>query len=86
MSEFAELNVEGKSYKLPLIEGSEKEKGFDISKLRGESGLITVDTGYKNTGATQSAITFLDGEKGVRSLSSSLFRYYIFFYWKSLFI
>ena len=65
MSEFAELNVEGKSYKLPLIEGSEKEKGFDISKLRGESGLITVDTGYKNTGATQSGITFLDGEKGI---------------------
>jgi len=65
MSEFAELNVDGKTYKLPIIEGSEKEKGFDISKLRVESGLITVDTGYKNTGATQSAITFLDGEKGI---------------------
>ena len=65
MSDFAELKVEGKSYKLPLIEGTEKEKGFDISKLRGESGLITVDTGYKNTGATQSSITFLDGEKGI---------------------
>jgi len=65
MSEFAELNVDGKTYKLPVIEGSEKEKGFDISKLRAESGLITVDTGYKNTGATQSAITFLDGEKGI---------------------
>jgi citrate synthase len=65
MSEFAELNVDGKTYKLPIIEGSEKEKGFDISKLRAESGLITVDTGYKNTGATQSAITFLDGEKGI---------------------
>jgi len=65
MSEFAELNVGGKTYKLPLIEGTEQEKGFDISKLRADTGLITVDTGYKNTGATQSAITFLDGEKGV---------------------
>lgn len=65
MSEFAELHADGKVYKLPMIEGTEKERGFDISKLRGESGLITVDTGYKNTGATQSAITFLDGEKGI---------------------
>lgn len=65
MSEFAELHVDGKVYQMPVIEGTEQEKGFDISKLRGESGLITVDTGYKNTGATQSAITFLDGEKGI---------------------
>jgi citrate synthase len=65
MSEFAELHADGKVYKLPMIEGSEHERGFDISKLRAESGLITVDTGYKNTGATQSAITFLDGEKGI---------------------
>jgi citrate synthase len=65
MSEFAELHADGKVLKLPMIEGTEKERGFDISKLRGESGLITVDTGYKNTGATQSAITFLDGEKGI---------------------
>ncbi len=65
MSEFAELHVDGKVYKLPMIEGTENERGFDISKLRAESGLITVDTGYKNTGATQSSITFLDGEKGI---------------------
>ena len=65
MSEFAELNLEGKVFKLPVIEGTEQEKGVDISKLRGESGFITVDTGYKNTGATQSSITFLDGEKGI---------------------
>jgi citrate synthase len=65
MSEFAELHVDGKVYQMPMIEGTEQEKGFDISKLRGESGLITVDTGYKNTGATQSAVTFLDGEKGI---------------------
>src|SRR5690606_30926274 len=45
--------------------GSEDEQAIDISKLRAESGLITIDPGYKNTGSTQSAITFLDGEKGV---------------------
>jgi len=65
MSEFAELHVDGNIYKMPMIEGSEKERGFDITNLRAESGLITVDTGYKNTGATQSSITFLDGEKGI---------------------
>ncbi len=65
MSEFAELHVDGKVYRLPLIEGTENERGFDISNLRSESGLITLDPGYKNTGATQSSITFLDGEKGI---------------------
>ena len=65
MSEFAELIVDGKTYKLPLVEGTENEKAIDISKLRGESGIITIDPGYKNTGSTQSAITFLDGEKGI---------------------
>jgi len=65
MSEFAELKVDGKVYNLPVIEGTEQEKGVDISKLRAESNYITVDTGYKNTGATQSSITFLDGEKGI---------------------
>lgn len=65
MSEFAELHVDGKVYKLPIIAGTENERGFDISDLRAQSGLITIDTGYKNTGSTQSAITFLDGEKGI---------------------
>lgn len=65
MADFAELKVNGKEFKLPIIEGSEQEKGFDISKLRAESGFITVDTGFKNTGSTQSSITFLDGEKGI---------------------
>lgn len=65
MIEQAELKVNGKTYELPMIEGSEKEVGIDISKLRAQSGLITVDTGFKNTGSTQSAITFLDGEKGI---------------------
>ncbi len=65
MAEFAELKVNGKEYKLPIIEGTEQEKGFDISKLRAESGMITLDTGFKNTGSTQSSVTFLDGEKGI---------------------
>ena len=65
MADFAQLKVNGKEFKLPIIEGTEQEKGIDISKLRGESGYITVDTGFKNTGSTQSSITFLDGEKGI---------------------
>jgi len=65
MSEFAELHIEGKVYKLPIIEGTEKEKALDISNLRDESGFITLDTGYKNTGSTKSSITFLDGELGI---------------------
>jgi citrate synthase len=65
MSDFAEIVYDGKSYQLPVVEGSEGEKAIDISKLRGASGLITIDRGFKNTGSTNSAITFLDGEKGI---------------------
>jgi citrate synthase len=65
MSDYAELNLDGNSYQLPIIEGTEHEKGLDISKLRATTGHITVDTGFKNTGSTQSSITFLDGEKGI---------------------
>src|SRR5699024_4222740 len=65
MSEKATLNVEGKEYELPIITGTENEKALDISKLRGSSGIVTLDRGYKNTGATTSAITFLDGERGI---------------------
>ena len=65
MSDFVELNYDGKVYQLPIIEGSEGEKAIDISKLRSASGLITIDKGFKNTGSTESAITFLDGEKGI---------------------
>jgi citrate synthase len=67
MSELAEIIVDGKSYKFPVIVGSEGEKAIDISKLRDTTGYVTLDTGYKNTGATKSAITFLDGEKGILS-------------------
>ncbi len=65
MSQEAELILDGKSYQFPVIEGSEKEKAIDIAKLRGLTGHITIDAGYKNTGATKSAITFLDGEEGI---------------------
>ena len=65
MSDFAELHFEGQVYKLPVVVGTENEKALDISKLRVQSGLITLDPGFKNTGSTQSAITFLDGENGI---------------------
>lgn len=65
MSEKAELKVGGQTFELPIIEGTENEKAIDISKLRASSGLITIDPGFKNTGSTTSAITFLDGEKGI---------------------
>jgi citrate synthase len=65
MSQTAELILDGKSYQFPTIEGSEKEKAIDIAKLRDLTGYITIDAGYKNTGATKSAITFLDGEEGI---------------------
>jgi len=65
MSNTAEIKVDGKSYELPLVEGTENEKAIDIGKFRAESGVITLDYGFKNTGSTKSAITFLDGEKGI---------------------
>lgn len=65
MSETAELKLNGITYSLPIIEGTENEKAIDIAKLRDQTGYITLDSGFKNTGATKSAITFLDGEKGI---------------------
>ena len=65
MSETAQLKIGDKTYELPVIEGTEGEKAIDISKLRDQSGYVTLDIGYKNTGATKSAITFLDGEVGI---------------------
>ena len=65
MSNTAEIKIDGASYELPVVEGTEQEKAIDISKLRGQSGIITIDPGFKNTGSTKSAITFLDGEKGI---------------------
>jgi citrate synthase len=65
MSGSAKLDIDGQSLLLPIIEGTEGEKAFDITKLRSETGHITLDQGYMNTGSCQSAITFLDGEKGI---------------------
>ena len=61
----AELHYDGKKYEIPVTVGSENEHALDISKLRSESGLITIDRGFKNTGSTKSAITFLNGEEGI---------------------
>jgi len=65
MEDFAEVNYNGKSFKLPVITGTENEKAIDIATLRSSSGLVTLDSGFKNTGSTKSSITFLDGEKGI---------------------
>ncbi|OED35032.1 citrate (Si)-synthase [PVC group bacterium (ex Bugula neritina AB1)] len=59
------VTIDSRDFDFPVIEGSEKEKGIDISSLRSETGYVTLDVGYANTGSTQSSITFLDGEKGV---------------------
>lgn len=61
----AQLQINGQLYELPLLVGSENEHAIDISKLRAITGAITLDEGYVNTGSTTSAITFLDGEKGI---------------------
>ena len=65
MDKTAELILDEKSYKLPIIEGSERERALDISALRNETGYITLDDGYGNTGSCQSQITFIDGEQGI---------------------
>jgi citrate synthase len=65
MEKLAELTLNGKTTKLPVIEGSEQERAIDISTLRDNTGYITLDDGYANTGSCQSRITFIDGEKGI---------------------
>jgi citrate synthase len=59
------LEIEGKSVALPVLKGSEGEVGIDIAQLRAKTGAITFDPGFGNTGACKSAITFIDGEKGI---------------------
>jgi len=61
----ARLEVDGRATELPVVVGSEGEHGIDIAKLRSSTGAITLDEGFVNTGSTTSAITFLDGEKGI---------------------
>jgi|SRR5690625_547117 len=66
MAENATLNFDGKNYEIPVVKGTEGELGLDIKSLRAESkGAITLDPGFKNTGACESAVTFLDGEKSI---------------------
>src|SRR5258708_2058895 len=65
MDKTAELKLDGKTCKLPLVEGTEQERAIDISSLRDHTGYITLDDGYGNTGACQSQITFIDGERGI---------------------
>ena len=65
MSEKVKLSYKGKDFEFPLVEGSENEKAIDIKSLRSQTGLITYDPGYKNTGSCKSDITFLDGEEGI---------------------
>lgn len=65
MSETAKIEIKGQSYELPLVTGTENEIGIDVKTLRAATGAITLDPGFKNTGSTKSAITFLDGEKGI---------------------
>src|ERR1051326_4012774 len=65
MDKAAEIKFDGKTVRLPVVEGSEKELAIDISALRQDTGYITLDDGYANTGACKSRITFIDGEKGI---------------------
>src|SRR5690349_24900975 len=61
----AKLTLQGKEYELPVLVGTEQEVGIDIATLRAKTGAVTFDPGYGNTGACKSAITFIDGEKGI---------------------
>jgi len=61
----AKLEVAGKVIELPIVEGTEHEKGMDISALRASTGYITLDDGYGNTGSCQSGVTFIDGDNGI---------------------
>ena len=65
MAETAQLRVGDETHEIPIVEGSEGERALDIQNLRSQTGLITLDPGYANTGACRSAITFIDGEKGI---------------------
>ncbi|MFO0658646.1 MAG: citrate synthase [Polyangiaceae bacterium] len=65
MSETVKLNYGAQSLDMKVVEGSEGERGIDIAALRAKTGLITLDPGFMNTGSCQSAITFIDGDKGI---------------------
>ncbi|MEE9394361.1 MAG: citrate synthase [Planctomycetota bacterium] len=65
MAKDVQIDIDGKVLTFPVVDGSEKERGLDIGKLRAESGYITLDPGYVNTGSCESTICFIDGEKGI---------------------
>jgi citrate synthase len=65
MSESATLSYNGQNFELPVVVGTQNEKAVDIRSLRSESGLVTLDSGYGNTGSCTSAITYVNGEKGI---------------------
>ena len=65
MTEYVKLIIKGKTYQLPVVEGSEGEKAIDIKDLRDLTGYVTLDPGFANTGSCSSAITYLNGEKGI---------------------
>src|SRR5271154_169827 len=65
MADNVQVNIDGKTLECPIIVGTEGDKAFDIAKLRAQTNYITMDPGFGNTGSCKSAITYLDGEKGV---------------------
>ncbi len=65
MVDSIQLSLDGKTYQYPVVTGTENERGIDITRLRSDTGLITLDPGYGNTGSCQSAITYIDGDKGI---------------------
>ena len=65
MTDTAKLQIGDQTYELPIIEGTEKERAIDIRTLRAETGLVTIDNGFMNTASCESAVTFLNGEKGI---------------------
>ena len=64
MDNKVQLTYDNNTYEFPLVEGTENEKGIDIKTLRAQTGLVTLDPGFKNSGSCQSGVTFLNGEKG----------------------
>src|SRR5262245_25519314 len=65
MSKEAKLELDGKAYTLPTLTGTENEKAVDVSALRANTGYITIDDGYGNTGSCVSKVTFIDGDQGI---------------------
>ena len=65
MSEKAEIRLGDQNFECPIVVGSEGEQAIDITQLRSQTGFITLDPGYANTGSCKSGITFIDGEKGI---------------------